>query len=284
MSDFSQFILDYLTGVSPNPGLGLNPALAQVIIVVVMTVVWVVIGVIGVKVAKLITYKTLRVTKGSSRALTVAKLLVSLEKYLIWFIVALLVLGEFNVNITPFLASAGVIGLAIGFGAQEIVQDFISGFFIIFEGAFNVDDVVEVDGFKGKVVSLGLRTTIIQNWLGERKIINNGKIGSIINFSRNDSIAIIDFGVAYSTDLEKLSTLMVEFEEEMLNKYEILTERPQFLGVTELADSSINVRLIAKAQNMQHFQVERNIRKDVVAFLTKHNISIPFPHVVVKNA
>ena len=286
MSDFSQIIYEYLIGegTSLDPGLGLSPALAQIIILAVMTIVWIVIGILAIKILKAFIFRALRVKKTGARSLTVAKLLASISRYIVWFIVILMILGEFNVDVTPFLASAGVIGLAIGFGAQEIVKDFISGFFIIFEGSFNVDDIIQVDGFKGKVVSLGLRTTVIENWLGERKIINNGNIGSIINYSRNDSIAIIDFGVAYDTDLDKLSKLMTKFEENAHEKYEVLTEKPQFLGVIELADSSINMRLIAKAKNMQHFQLERDLRKDIVFFLTKNNIEIPFPHLVVQNA
>ncbi len=120
--------------------------------------------------------------------------------------------------------------------------------------------------------------------MGERKIINNGNISSLINFSKNDSTAIIDFGVGYDTDLDKLNKLMSIFVEDMKQKYEVIVETPQFLGVTELADSSINMRMIAKTETMQHFGVERGIRKDLVEVLLKNDIEIPFPQVVVHNA
>ena len=281
MSSLGETILEFLTS---SDGLNLNVALAQIAVTAVMIIVWIMVGLLLMRVLKFTINKAMRTNDNEPRALTVAKLMTSIIRYVVWFIILLLILGELNIDITPIIASAGVIGLAVGFGAQEIVKDFISGFFILFEGSFNVGEIVEIDGFKGSVLSLGLRTTVIENWLGERKIINNGNISSLINFSKNDSTAIIDFGVGYDTDLDKLNKLMSIFVEDMKQKYEVIVETPQFLGVTELADSSINMRMIAKTETMQHFGVERGIRKDLVEVLLKNDIEIPFPQVVVHNA
>lgn len=274
-------LLEYLS--TPN-GLNLSTVLSEAILTIVMIVVWIIVGILASNIVRVIVFRTMKVSKQEARALTVAKLLSSIMRYVIWFIVVLMILGELNIDITPFIASAGVIGLAIGFGAQEIVRDFISGFFIIFEGSFNVGDVVEIEGFKGNVKSLGLRTTIIENWLGEQKIINNGKIGSIINYSNNDSIAIIDFGVSYDTDLSSINELMEHFVSDTMKKYDVIIEVPQFLGVIELAESSINMRMLVKTKAMQHFQVERDVRRDLVEVLLKNKVEIPFPQVVVHNA
>jgi len=202
---------------------------------------------------------------------------------LIWFIIVIISLTELSIDITPFIASAGVIGLAIGFGAQEIVKDFITGFFLIFDQSFDVGDIIEVDGFKGTVLELGLRVTRIQNWKGEIKIINNGDIQTLINYSKADSIALVDFGVAYDTDLLKLQELMEPLLDEIKQSYENITERPVFMGVTEFASSSINLRIMAKTKPMQHFGIERGIRKDIVVYFNKHNVEIPFPQIVVHN-
>lgn len=258
--------------------------IAQIIITAVSIVVWILIGLLVNRISKTMIYKLLRVEKKGPRSLTVANLMRSVARYIVWFIVGMIVLSNLGVNLTPFIASAGVVGLAIGFGAQEIVKDFISGFFIIFDGEFDVGEIIEVDGFKGTVLSLGLRTTIIENWKGERKTINNGNIGSVVNYSKANSIAIIDFGVAYDTNLLKLAEIMPEFLEEARQNYEVITDTPQFLGVVELADSSINMRIIAKTQSMKHFQVERDVRRDLKLYLDKNNIEIPFPQVVVHNA
>ncbi|MEC9485733.1 MAG: mechanosensitive ion channel family protein [Candidatus Izemoplasma sp.] len=263
----------------------LNETLAKITVTGIMIVVWIIIGMIASKILSIIISKSLKVKNSNpARAETVANLLSSVFKYVIWFIVIMVVLGELNVDITPFIASAGVLGLAIGFGAQEIVRDFISGFFVIVDGEFNVGDVVESDGFKGTVKTIGLRTTTLQNWKGETKIINNGNLGNIINYSTNNSTAVVDFGVAYDTDLPKLYELMPGLMDQIEKDYDDIVEKPTFLGVTELADSSINMRIIAKTNTMKHFQVERDIRRDVVLHCNENDIEIPFPQVVVHNA
>jgi len=281
MSNLSETLYEFM--IDPT-GLNMNETIAQLSITLVSIVIWIIVGVLATKILKVIIFKSMRVNKNEARALTVAKLLNSIVKYVVWFIVALMILGALNVNVTPFIASAGVIGLAIGFGAQEIVKDFISGFFIIFEGSFNVGEIVEIDGFKGTVLSLGLRTTVIENWLGEQKMMTNGNISSMINYSRNDTIAIIDFGVGYETDLNKLNKYMLDFAKNTFTKYDVITETPQFLGVMELADSSINLRMIIKTETMKHFQVERDVRKDLVGMLLSKSVEIPFPQVVIHNA
>lgn len=262
----------------------LNAGLIQLIISAVNVVVWLLIAFITNRVSKVVIYKVLRVEKKGARNLTVAKLLNSIAKYVVWFIVGMVILSSLGVDLTPFIASAGVIGLAIGFGAQEIVRDFMSGFFIIFDGEFEVGEIIEADGFKGTVISIGLRTTVIENWMGQRKIMNNGSVNNIINFSRNQSIAIVDFGVAYNTDLRKLSDIMPPFLDKLRDMFEVVVDTPQFLGVIGLADSSINMRIIAKTVTMKHFQVERDIRRELVLYLRENDIEIPFPQVVVHNA
>ncbi len=279
MSSFGDLLFEFLTET-----IKINAYISQLIIKFTVVILWIIIGLILIKVTRKIIFKVVRVDKKNSRSITIAELISSISKYVIWFIIALMVLGELSVDITPFIASAGVIGLAVGFGAQELVKDFISGFFIIFEDAFNVGDIVEIDGFKGSVLSLGLRITIIENWRGERKTISNGNLGSIINFSKNNSIAVIDFGVGYDTNLADLNKLLVPFLKELKKKYDEIIETPQFLGVTKLDDSSINMMIIAKTNSMKHLQVERDIRKDLVEYFNKHNIEIPFPQMVIHNA
>jgi len=277
MNGLKDYLVNYLEGYNIELGL------ATAIIALVAVLLWIIVGIIFIKISKLIIFRIMRPDKHGVRALTVAKLLSNIVKYLIWFVVIIISLTELSIDITPFIASAGVVGLAIGFGAQEIVKDFITGFFIIFDQSFDVGDTIEVDGFKGTVQELGLRITRIRNWKGELKIINNGDIQTLINYSKADSIAIVDFGVAYDTDLLKLQDLMEPLLDQIKNSYENITDSPTFLGVTELADSSINLRVIAKTLPMQHFAVERGIRKDIVVYFKEHGIEIPFPQIVVHN-
>lgn len=277
MKGLREYLVTYLESE------GIQLGLSTAIISIAAVLLWIIIGIILIKISRIAIFRIFKPKKNGPRALTISRLISNVVKYLIWFIVIIIALTELNIDITPFIASAGVIGLAIGFGAQEIVKDFITGFFLIFDQSFDVGDVIEVDGFKGTVLELGLRVTRIQSWKGEIKIINNGDIQTLINYSKADTMAIVDFGVAYDTDLIKLQDLMEPLLDKIHKNYEQITERPNFLGVTELADSSINLRIIAKTEPMTHFGIERSIRKDIVVYFKENNIEIPFPQVVVHN-
>ncbi len=261
----------------------LSLEISNLITSLIMIAAWLLIGIISTIIIKYVLFKLFKIKSRGARALTIGKLFSSMTKYVIWFIISMIILIELQIDVTPFIASAGMIGLIIGFGAQEVVKDFISGFFIIFEESFNVGDMIQVDGFKGVVLELGLRTTRIKNWKDEVKIIRNGDIDSLINFSKEDSIAVIDFGVSYNTDLVKFPKLMDKFIKSIEGKYDNIIEKPQFLGVVELDNSSINMRVIAKTVAVKHFQIERDIRSDLVIFCSANNIEIPFPQLVIHN-
>mgnify|MGYP002639204023 CR=1 FL=1 len=277
MEAFKNLLLNLLQDI------GLSLEFSDVIINLVMIIVWIVIGLISIVIVRQILYKVFKIKDRGARSLTVGKLVSSISKYLIWFIIFMIILSELNVDITAFIASAGVLGLAIGFGAQSVVKDFISGFFIIFEESFNVGDVIEIDNFKGTVLDLGFRTTKVKDWKGDIKIVRNGDINSMINFSKAESTAVVNFGVSYKTDLNDFKEKMEIFIESITGKYPVVIEPPRFLGVTDLADSSINMRVIAKTFANQHYQVERDIRSDLVLFFRKNDIEIPFPQIVVHN-
>ncbi len=274
-------IKDILLSLFQN--LNFSDELSSLITSIILIIVWIIIGFISIVIVKQILFKIFKIKDRGPRALTIGKLISSVSKYVIWFIISMIILTELKIDVTPFIASAGVIGLAIGFGAQEVVKDFISGFFIIFEESFNVGDLIQVDGFKGNVVELGLRITKIKNWRGEIKIIRNGDIDSLVNFSKEDSIAVINFGVSYNTDLSNFSELMDKFIKSIDGKYDVIIEKPKYLGIIELGDSSINMRIIARTVASEHFQVERDIRTDLVIFCTDNNIEIPFPQLVIHN-
>lgn len=215
------------------------------------------------------------------RKKTVGKLLSSITRYSLGIISIVIILSLWGVNVGPALAGLGIAGLVIGLGAQKFINDLISGFFIIFEQHYDIDDVIEVQGFKGVVTDIGLKTTRIRNWKGDVKIMANGDMTNITNFSRNTSLAIVDFGIAYETDIQKTFDLLEEnlpkFKE---GKLEIV-ENPQNLGVINLNSSSVDIRVIVKTLNEQHYGVERALRKFIKELLDKNGIEIPFPQVVV---
>jgi len=257
--------------------------LSNLIISAVVVILWIIIGLISINVVREILFKVFKIRDRGPRSLTIGKLISSISKYAIWFVVTMIIFSELEIDVTAFIASAGVLGLAIGFGAQLIVKDFISGFFIIFEESFNVGDVIEIDSFKGTVLDLGFRTTKLKDWKGDIKIVRNGDINSLINFSKAESTAIIDFGVSYNTDLNVFKVKMEVFIESIKGKYIVVIEPPKFVGITQLDDSSINMRIIAKTNPNQQYQVERDIRGDLVLFFKENDIEIPFPQLVIHN-
>lgn len=229
---------------------------------------------------KSIINRLLKMNQGKKKGQTVYKLLSSIGKYVIWFIAIILILEAFNVQTAPILASAGVLGIAIGFGAQKIVQDMISGFFILFEETFLVGEVVEIAGFRGEVIEIGLRTTKLKSWDGILKVFNNGDISAVSNFSRYPSLAIIDFQVAYETDLKKLPELMEVFIKDY--NHPSSTETLQFLGVTELGDSGITCRLVGKTKPNDQHALTRDVRLALKEYLDHNGIEIPYPHIVIQ--
>lgn len=278
MSELGNLVFNFINNIS-----GISDNLATALTFLIVTTAWIIVGIIIISVVKYVLKKLFKIRKGDNRTLTIGKLINSITKYTVSFIILLIILSELGVDIAPLIASAGVLGLAIGFGAQSIVKDFISGFFIIFENSFNVGDVVQINGFKGQVTILGLRTTRLLNWKGEVKIITNGDINEIINFSKSFSVAVVEFSVSYDSDLEEVKNIIIPFLDKLSDKYSQIIEKPSFSGVTSLGDSGIVLRITSKTISNNHYQLERDIRKEVVELLKLNNIEIPFPQIVVHN-
>lgn len=215
------------------------------------------------------------------RRKTVVRLIRSITKYVIWITTILIILSIWGLNVAPALAGLGILGLVIGLGAQRFINDLISGFFIVFEQHFDVGDRIEVQGFKGEVIDIGLKTTKIRNWKGEIKILSNGELSNVINFSKELSTALVDFGIAYGENMQSTIEMLNAELPKLKLDYPEIVEDPQVLGVVDLANSSVNMRVMAKTLNEQHYAVERAMRKRIKELLDEHGIEIPFPQVVV---
>ena len=218
------------------------------------------------------------------RMMTILKLIRSIITYAIYIIAILIILALWGVNVLPALAGLGIMGLVIGLGAQSLIKDFISGFFIIFEHHFDVGDIVEINGFKGEVIDIGLKTTKIKNWKQDINIIANGSIGNLMNYSLSDSVAVVEFGIAYHENAQKTIDILRAELPKYREKYPDMIEDPNVLGVTDLASSSVNIRVIVKTNSEKQYGVERGLRQTVKEILDAHDIEIPFPQVVVHQA
>ncbi|MCR3905535.1 MAG: mechanosensitive ion channel family protein [Tenericutes bacterium] len=215
------------------------------------------------------------------RKRTIAKVSTSIIKYLVGIITILVVLSAWGINVAPALAGLGIMGLVIGLGAQKFINDLISGFFIVFEHHFDVGDVIEVQGFKGEVTSIGLKTTKLRNWKGDVKILSNGEISTLLNYSINPSTAIVDFGIAYQESAQRTIELLNEELPKLRANLPDIIEDPKVVGVINLNNSSVDMRVVAKTLNEKHYAVERELRKEIKRILDDNNIEIPFPQVVV---
>ena len=217
-------------------------------------------------------------------AVTLAKLLQSIITYIVWAFTVVIILNAWGIDVTPILAGAGIVALAVSFGAQKLIADFISGLCIVFENYYDVDDVVEIDGFKGKVEEISLRSTRIINYKNEVKIINNGSIDKVINYSKNPSIGIVNIAISYSEDINRVIKVLEENLEIVRDNYPQIIEGPNVVGVTSLNDSSINIRINVKTLTEQHYEVERGLYKFVKELFDKEGIEIPYNQLVIHNA
>lgn len=216
------------------------------------------------------------------RLSTLSTVISSLVKYaavLVGFCWGLSIIG---VNISTIFASVGIVALILGFGAESLVADMVTGVFILFENQYNVGDIIEVSGFRGTVREIGIRTISIVDTGGNVKIINNSDMKNIINRSNQRSVAVTDVSVAYSTNLEELDEKLKVILADIKKKHkDIFIDRVECVGVEELADSGVVLRFIADVEEAKIFSGKRLLNKELKIHFDKENIEIPFPQVDV---
>ncbi len=209
----------------------------------------------------------------------------SFTKYIVVFFGFFFILSAWGVETSTILASLGLLGLAISFGAQGLIEDLLSGLFIIFENQFEVGDIVYVGEFRGIVFEMGLRSTkFMDQYSLDVKIMRNSSVKDIINASVKLSVAVCDVGVAYNTNLNRIEKISKTFLSTLLDKYpKILYDNPVYLGVQELSDSSVVIRFIGKTTEEKKVQLERILNYEIKTMLDKNKITIPFPQIDVHN-
>ena len=194
-------------------------------------------------------------------------------------------LSTLGVNLTTILASVGVLALIIGFGAQSLVEDLVTGLFLVFEDEFNVGDIIEADGFRGTVESIGIRVTCLRDLGGNVKIINNSDMRNILNRSSRTSWATTTVSVAYGTKIDELEAKLAAFLPEIRKQYpEIFLKDPKYAGVQELADSGIVLKFGAAVDEKNIYAAPRILNRELLLFFDRTGVQIPFPQVVVHRA
>lgn len=212
-----------------------------------------------------------------NRALTLGSLLKSVLTYTVYFMALLSILEAYNIKYTGVLAGAGIVGLAVGFGAQNFVKDIITGFFIIFENQFGVGDYVNVAGVSGTVEEVGLRSTRIRDFGGQLHMIPNGQISQVTNFNRGSMRALVDVALHYQADLGEAVAVLEEVCAEVNQLLaEVISEPAQVLGVQSFDGPEVIIRIIAKCKPMEQWRVERELRWRIKEALQKRGIHTPY--------
>lgn len=218
----------------------------------------------------------------SKHTRSMAGLFTSLTNFICVIVGAVWALGILGVNLTGIFASLGIASLIVGFGAQSLIEDAITGIFIIFEGQYHVGDIIVLDDFRGTVKSIGIRTTSIEDAGGNLKIVNNSDIRNLQNRSRNDSVAVCDVGISYDASIEQVEEIMKTALPEIYSRHtDLFLEVPIYAGVEALADSAVVLRFTVKVTEENFFVGRRVLTRDLKLLLDKHGIEIPFTQIVL---
>lgn len=242
-----------------------------------------VLSLIGLRLGRYIIDQVLKVREGKKQAMdpahinTLNSLLKSTLVYVIYFFMGTMILSLLGVPIASLLAGAGIVGLALGFGAQALVKDVIAGFFILFENQFTVGEMINAGGAEGIVDEVGLRTTKIRTFGGEVHIIRNGLIDTVVNYSRNNMRVRVFVSVAYEENIARVMDVIKEVCEEVAKEHDGVVETPVPLGVSDLGSSGIDIMVVGRAKPMTSWGVERLLRQRIKERFDEEGIEIPYP-------
>jgi len=217
----------------------------------------------------------------AKRTETLARIVETTFRVVILLAALLMVLKQVGIEIGPLLAGAGIVGLAVGFGAQSLVKDIIGGFFILLENLMNVGDIVEIAGSAGVVESINLRVTVLRDLDGNVHIVPNGEIGVVTNMTREYSQAMVEIGVAYKEDVDEVIRVLEEVADTMRkdgNFATLILDPLEVLGLDSFGDSSVNIKVRLRTLPAKQWVVAREFRKRVKKAFDEKGIEIPFPH------
>ena len=222
-----------------------------------------------------------RIVFVGKKAKTISRLVVSFLKWVIALCAVFFTMDAWGADTTTILASAGVLTLIIGLGSQSLVADILAGIFIVFEGEFQVGDIVIIDGWRGEVKEIGIRTTKLLDAGGNVKIVNNSEIKTIINQTDELSLAKTYVSVSYGARIEKIEAVISDNIAKIKDKIPAIVEGPFYKGVSELGESGVVLLFVAKCNEDDIYQVQRDLNREIKIMFDDNNIEIPFNQLVV---
>lgn len=226
----------------------------------------------------------LTTTQREQRAITLAGIFKGVSKIVIVLVAGITILSILGINTAPLIAGAGVAGLAISFGAQNLIRDFISGFFILLENQYRVGDVIRAAGVSGQVEDMNLRITVLRDLEGVAHFIPNGEIKVVSNLAKEWSRAVVNVGVAYKEDLDRVVSVLNKVGQELSRDPAFglgILEPPQVLGVENFGDSQVTLRIITKTRPLKQWDTARELRRRIKAAFDSEGIEMPYPHRIV---
>lgn len=248
---------------------GIRAAIRTVQVIVIAVLVFLIVSLLA------------KITFRSKKAVTISRLLLSFVKWVIVIACVFVIMSVWGASAVIMGASAGILALIIGLGSQTLVADILAGIFIVFEGDFQVGDIVIIDGWRGEVQQVGVRTTRLMDAGGNIKIINNGDIRSIVNQTQELSVAKCYIGVAYGERIEEVEKVIADNLDKIKAKIPAIVEGPYYKGVAELADSAVTLLFLAKCKEPDIYQVQRDLNREIKIVFDDNNVNIPFPQVTI---
>lgn len=220
----------------------------------------------------------------TNRNKTIREIVKVVVKYLLYFNALIIVLNLLGIKTSSILATAGIGGLAIGFGAQALVKDIITGFFILLEDQFSIGDYISTSNYEGIVEEFGIRVTKIRSLSGELCIVPNGQIIKLANYSKGAMRFKVDLSIAYEQDVDRALEVIKEVCEQVKTEYSTIVDGPNVLGITSFGDSSVNITVLGKSAYLDTWAVERAIRRGVKYKFDELGIEIPYSKVQILNS
>ena len=231
---------------------------------------------------KILHYKNLN-NKNKKRVNTTLSIINNCLKYIIIFLTILIILNSFGINVSSILAGLGIVAAVLTLAFQDLAKDFIAGISIVMEDQFEIGDNVMINGFRGDVIAMGLKTTRIKDYKGAVQIISNHMITEVTNYSLNPSLAEVTISVDSDNDLDKVEKIIKKTLDTVDKTYDFLKGKTELWGVEMVDQNSVTYKVAVKTKAGKDFDIQRKMRKDLQDALTKAGIKMPQTHMEVRN-
>ena len=222
-----------------------------------------------------------QIMRANKRHVTIIKMINSFLRYIVAIVAVLLVLSAWGVDTGALVASAGILGIVVGLGAQSLIADIIAGIFIVFEKVYQVGDYVVVDGWRGRVDEIGIRTTKIVDVGGNVKVVNNSMITSVINQTKELSLARSIVSVSYGESIQNIELIIEQNIDTIKQNVPQIVEGPFYKGITNLGSSTMELLFFAKCHEEDIYTVQRGMNREIKIMFDKNNVALPYQQVVV---